>query len=105
MLETAIRVSEISALTLLDIDLENGILSIDKQYLNQIIGKENHSSELKMIPPKTEASIREVPLSEEAKRAVIRQIDCLEMLDLIGTSSNNLFSTGILLGNMSFDVL
>ena len=83
MLETAIRVSEMSALTLPDIDLENGIASIDKQYLNQIIGKENHSSELKMIPPKTEASIREVPLSEEAKRAVIRQINYLEMLDLI----------------------
>lgn len=83
MLETAIRVSEMAGLTIHDVDLENSIMSIDKQYLYQIIGKESHSGKLKMIPPKTEASIREVPLSEEAQRAVIRQIDYLEMLDLI----------------------
>jgi len=83
MLETAIRVSEMTALTVHDTDLESKILSIDKQYHYQIAGKENHSGTLKVTPPKTEAGNRNVPLSETAINAVIRQIDFLESLNLI----------------------
>ena len=79
MLETAIRVSEMAALTMHDIDLEKGIVTIDKQYLRQISGKESHSGTLQMMPPKTSSSTREIPLSEKAKAALIRQIDYLEM--------------------------
>ena len=83
MLETAIRVSEMTALTLHDLDLENRILSIDKQYLYQIHGKESHSGAMKMTPPKTETSVRKIPLSENAVNIITEQIDFLESLDLI----------------------
>ena len=79
MLETAIRVSEMAALTIHDVDLENGIVAINKQYLNQITNKDSHSGQQRMIPPKTPTSIREVPLSNEAMKILIKQVDYLEM--------------------------
>jgi len=88
MLETAIRVSEMSSLTLPDIDLENGIASIDKQYLNQIIGKEDHSNESKMISPKTEASIVKFHLMKKQSELLLDKSRYMEVYRQIKSVTN-----------------
>jgi len=82
MLETGIRVSEMTAFTEFDADMEDDIISINKQYIRQLISKDSSKSEMRMKPPKTFKSNRELPLSTKAKEALILQMEYLESLGL-----------------------
>ena len=82
MLQTAIRVSEMTGLTAHEIDMEDGIIIINKQYIRQIINKTSCKSKMKIKPPKSYKSNREIPLNAKAKEVLEMQIEYLERVGL-----------------------
>ena len=63
LLYTGLRRGEISALVWKDIDLENGIINVNKA----VVFKNNHPI---IRPPKTKTSIREVPILDNLKKVL-----------------------------------
>lgn len=68
---TGMRIGEICALTWADIDLENGLIRVDKtiQRIYMTDGSRRHT-ELIIDTPKSRNSIREIPMSDELVRLV-----------------------------------
>ena len=71
MLETAFRVGEVCGLTWNDVDLENGFIHVTHQLQYTNAGKK--SFQYQVISPKSKSGIRNVPLSNIAKEALIQQ--------------------------------
>lgn len=67
LLETGIRVSELCGLTLSNINLPNRVLHITHQATHKV---GEPKSVLTMVPPKTEAGMRDIPLSDDAVEAL-----------------------------------
>lgn len=67
LLNTGLRVSELCGLTVRDIDFEQGFINVDHQLIKDTDG-------YSVTPPKTENSIRKVPMSKEVSKAFRRQI-------------------------------
>lgn len=64
LMYTGIRISELCGLTEKDIDLKNGLISIDKQLIRQ----ENNI--YKLAPPKTKSSVRVIPMNSKTREAL-----------------------------------
>ena len=69
LIETGMRIGELCGLTLQDVDLANRILNVDKQL--QYVDKQG----LHIQPPKSDAGIRKIPLTNRAVEAFKRVID------------------------------
>jgi len=83
ILETAIRISEMAGFTIHDADLSNGIININKQYIKKIIDRHSTKSEMRICPPKTPNSYREIPLSIKATEIIERQISHLKTVGML----------------------
>lgn len=68
LLKTGLRISEFCGLTVQDIDFENGLINIDHQLLWET------NKGLYIDTPKSKSSIRKVPMSEQARKALKRVI-------------------------------
>lgn len=66
-LETACRCGELTGITWDDVDLKKKCLTIDKQLVYRNFG--TGKCEFRVVPPKTEAGDRKIPLSDEACKA------------------------------------
>jgi len=73
MIETACRASELAGLTLHDIDDKQEYISINHQLINAVYEKGSHKRKLCIRPPKTYSSMRTIPLSNQAKKALEMQ--------------------------------
>ena len=69
LLRTGLRISEFCGLTVQDIDFENGLINIDHQ-----LRWEKGGSGYYIDTPKSKSSIRKVPMSAEARKALERVI-------------------------------
>lgn len=71
---TGMRIGEILALTWQDIDFEKSIIHVDKtlSYLSDWVSQ-NGKKRFVMNPPKTEKSIRDVPMLPKVKEALLYQ--------------------------------
>ncbi len=68
LLKTGLRISEFCGLTVDDIDFEDGMINIDHQLLWET------NKGLYIDTPKSKSSIRKVPMSEQARKALERVI-------------------------------
>ena len=102
MLETAIRVSEMAGLTADDVDLADGIININKQYIRKIINKDSHRGEMRICPPKTPNSYRLIALSSKAKKVLEMQIKYLENMGLINNHVVGSYIEGEICKNFIF---
>ena len=64
LLGTGLRISELCGLTLNDVDFENRLINLDHQLLS--CGKKY------IAPPKTKNGIRQIPMSVEVYKAMLR---------------------------------
>lgn len=71
MIETALRVGEVCGLTWSDIDLENGFIHVTHQLQYTNAGKD--TCQYQILSPKSKSGIRNVPLSNVAKEALLEQ--------------------------------
>ncbi len=67
LLNTGLRISELCGLTVKDIDFENGFININHQL---IYSKNGYS----VTPPKTENSVRQIPMIEPVRKALQEEI-------------------------------
>lgn len=67
LLNTGLRISELCGLTVKDIDFENGFINIDHQI---VYDKDGYH----VTPPKTENSIRKIPMSDSVRTALKEEI-------------------------------
>ena len=72
MLETALRVGEVCGLTWDDVDLEHGFVNITHQLQYSNAGKD--ACQYQMLTPKSKSGIRNVPLSNAARDALMEQM-------------------------------
>lgn len=70
VLQTGLRAGELAALKWSDIDFENGIIHVSRNMVRRNIDGEYISTETSV---KTKNSIRDIPLTEEAKRILFEQ--------------------------------
>ena len=72
LLNTGLRISEAVGLTWEDVDIENGFLEINKQVI--LLQKDkNKKRELTVTPPKSEAGVRRVYMTDFVKELFIMQ--------------------------------
>ena len=102
ILETAVRISEMAGLTIHDIDLADGIININKQYLRKYISKDSGKGEMRICPPKTPSSYRQIPLSAEAARILELQINSLKSTGLIDNYDVDSYIDGEVCKNFVF---
>lgn len=76
LLNTGLRISELCGLTVKDIDFENGFINIDHQLKYD---KEGYH----IPPPKTENSVRRIPILEPVRKALQEEIQERENKQLI----------------------
>lgn len=69
LLNTGLRISELCGLTVKDIDIEKGFINVDHQLL--------HDKEYYIDTPKTESSIRKIPMSPIVQLALRKQMKSL----------------------------
>ena len=67
LLNTGLRISELCGLTVNDIDFENGFINIDHQIVHDRNG-------YYIAPPKTENSVRQIPMLECVRKALKEEI-------------------------------
>ena len=67
LLNTGLRISELCGLTVKDIDFENGFINVDHQI---IYDKDGY----RISPPKTENSVRQIPMLEPVRKALQEEI-------------------------------
>lgn len=86
LLNTGLRNSELCGLTVSDIDFENEFINVDHQLIKDGDG-------YSITPPKTENSIRQIPMSKGVSKAFRRQISDRKQLSAmkIDGHSNFLF--------------
>lgn len=72
MLETALRVGEVCGLTWDDVDLEHGFVNITHQLQYTSAGKD--ACQYQILTPKSKSGIRNVPLSNAARDALMEQM-------------------------------
>ena len=70
MLGTAARISEICGLTWKDIDMKNRVIRIDHQLNYDRVGGE---MKYFISEPKTDSGIRDIPMTSQVHKALIRQ--------------------------------
>lgn len=70
---TGLRIGELAALEPEDIDFENKVIKVRKTLLFQILSDENEK-EFRFGPPKTDTSVRDVPITKQCEMALKRQI-------------------------------
>lgn len=67
---TGLRVGELSGLTWKDIDIENGVITVDHAVV-YFAGKMNKTQKkVQISTPKTDAGIRKIPMVQEVRRAL-----------------------------------
>lgn len=71
-INTGLRPGELFALTEKDIDFKRKTISVSKTLTYQP-EEEGKQKEFRIGPPKTDASVREVPLNEAAEKALLKQ--------------------------------
>lgn len=71
---TGMRIGEILGLTWQDVDFDNNLIHVNKT-LSKVSDYVNQGGKLRLVitPPKTENSIRDVPMLEDVKEALIEQ--------------------------------
>ncbi len=67
LLNTGLRISELCGLTVKDIDFENGFINIDHQIVHDKDGYH-------ITPPKTENSVRKIPMLDSVRTALKEEI-------------------------------
>ena len=72
MLETALRVGEVCGLTWDDVDLEHGFVNITHQLQYNNVGKDD--CQYQILTPKSKSGVRNVPLSNAARDALMEQM-------------------------------
>ena len=72
MLETALRVGEVCGLTWDDVDLEHGFVNITHQLQYNNVGKD--ACQYQILTPKSKSGVRNVPLSNAARDALMEQM-------------------------------
>jgi len=102
ILETAVRISEMAGLTIHDIDLADKLVNVNKQYIRKMISKENHIGEMRICPPKTPNSYRQIPLSQKAIEVAGSQINWLKETGLIDNFEVNSYIKGQVCKNFLF---
>ena len=70
MLGTCCRCGELAGLTWEDIDFNQNLISIDRQVTYRDYG---NGYEFRVIPPKTEAGIRKIPMTNAVRKAFLEQ--------------------------------
>ena len=85
MMTTGMRVGEITGLRWRDVDLEKGIISVNHTlvYYNHGDGK---GCSYSINTPKTRAGIREIPMTEEVKKAFYMEKEFQEMGGIVSTA-------------------
>lgn len=76
LLNTGLRISELCGLTVKDIDFENGFINIDHQLKYDKDGYH-------ITPPKTENSVRQIPILESVRKALQEEIQERENKQLV----------------------
>lgn len=71
MIETAVRIGELCGLTWNDVDFKNGFVHIDHQL--QFNKGDDGVYDCHIYPPKSKSGVRNVPLSQRAKEALLEQ--------------------------------
>lgn len=72
ILETALRVGEVCGLTWDDVDLEHGFVNITHQLQYNNVGKD--ACQYQILTPKSKSGVRNVPLSNAARDALMEQM-------------------------------
>lgn len=72
ILETALRVGEVCGLTWDDVDLEHGFVNITHQLQHNNVGKD--ACQYQILTPKSKSGVRNVPLSNAARDALMEQM-------------------------------
>lgn len=72
ILETALRVGEVCGLTWDDVDLEHGFVNITHQLQYNNVGK--NACQYQILTPKSKSGVRNVPLSNAARDALMEQM-------------------------------
>jgi integrase len=68
LLNTGVRISELCAITVSDIDFKNHILHINKQLVHL------KDKQIRLLSPKTKAGVRDIPISDEVCDCFKREI-------------------------------
>lgn len=68
LLNTGVRISELCAITISDIDFKNHILHINKQLVHL------KDKQIRLLSPKTKAGVRDIPISDEVCDCFKREI-------------------------------
>ncbi len=79
MIGTACRCGEIIGLTWSDIDMKNKQVSINHQLIYRNLGE---GSRLCVTSPKTEAGVRDIPMTASVRKAFEKQRECQFMMGM-----------------------
>lgn len=77
LIETACRGGEMAGLTFHDVDMDKRMFNIDHQLSYTTYEKGSNKRKFVISTPKTRKSIRDIPLSQQAYKALIRQKELL----------------------------
>ena len=92
-IDTGLRSGELLALTWKDVDLENGLIRVNKNIMSVKNRDENAATNNKLIvqdSPKTEASNRTIPLTKRSL-AIMKQMHENKTCEIVFPSENNTY--------------